>query len=63
MRIHPRLASLLVTVILLPIFYFLYKLFDFNIIVLIVFIILDCIISTIVYSHLVDKYDDDDDGR
>ena len=60
MRIHPRLASLLYFIIVLPIYAIFKKLLNWNIAVDIILIILNAIISTIIYSHLVDKYDDDD---
>ena len=60
MIIHPRLASLLYFIIVLPIYAIFKKLLDWNIAVDIILIILNTIISTLIYSHLVKKYDDED---
>ena len=60
MRIHPRLASLLVAVIIFLILGLLYRIFKFHIAIVVTVIILTSIIGTIIYSHLLNKYDDDD---
>ena len=60
MRIHPRLATLIHMVIFLPLFILFKKLFKWNLAVDIVIISINGIISTIIYHHLVKKYDDDD---
>ena len=60
MRIHPRLATLIHMVIFLPLFILFKKLFKWNLAVDIVIISINGIISTVIYHHLVNKYDDDD---
>ena len=60
MKIHPRLASLFYFIIVLPIYAIFKKLLDWNIAVDIILIILNTIVSTLIYSHLVKKYDDED---
>ena len=60
MRIHPRLASLLFSLIVFLIFGLLNKKYNFPIAIVIIVIILTSIIGTIIYSHLLKKYDDED---
>lgn len=63
MRLHPRLASLLVSVIIFLILGLLYRIFRFHIAIVAIVaivIILTTTVGTIIYHHLVNKYDDDD---
>ncbi len=60
MRIHPRLASLLYMIIVLPIYAIFKKILDWPIAVDIIIIIFNSIVGTIIYHHLVEKYDDED---
>ena len=60
MRIHPRLAVLIHIVIFIPLFVLFKKLLKWNLAVDIIIIAINAIISTIIYHHLVKKYDDED---
>ena len=60
MRIHPRLASLLFSIVFFPLYLLVRKLLKLNIAFDIIAILSDAIISTIIYHHLVKKYDDED---
>lgn len=60
MRIHPRLAGLLFTLVASLIFGLLNRIFRFHIAIVAIVIILTTTVGTIIYHHLVNKYDDDD---
>lgn len=60
MRIHPRLVTLIHMVIFIPLFVLFKKLLKWNLTVDIIIIAINAIISTIIYHHLVNKYDDED---